>query len=234
MRDLALQTPQRDQSSSARRLKSSSELNRNARKVTKKSLNPEFKAVSEEESVVTESLKEISDVSGDNSFSDSAEILITSLATPAADAYSTETVGVSSPALSLSSSSVVTSDKQEFVATSEPQVSYPELDFLKKIECVEAELVLKHLREARTEVLKSKDMGNSMKLLLDCLLDIIIDEFYGGVYKKKEWVDKLLSNMLKLSFMIGITFALFIIVFWIFNSDAAAAANAFPMDPTPT
>ncbi|KAL0457514.1 UNVERIFIED_CONTAM: hypothetical protein Slati_1090600 [Sesamum latifolium] len=74
------------------------------------------------------------------------------------------------------------------------------------MEPIEAEVVIKHLREARIQVLNSKDVGPSKKLL-DALINIIIEEFYGGLYDEKEWLDKFLSNkanLVFLSLMLGI------------------------------
>ncbi|PIN19212.1 hypothetical protein CDL12_08105 [Handroanthus impetiginosus] len=81
MRDLQLQTPQRDQNSVNRRLKSTSDLNKNLRKVTKKNLNPAFKAVSEDDSAVLQSLKEFSEVSDENLFAESAEVILNWIST---------------------------------------------------------------------------------------------------------------------------------------------------------
>ncbi|KAG8370131.1 hypothetical protein BUALT_Bualt14G0085500 [Buddleja alternifolia] len=73
MRDFQLQTPQRNQASANRRSKSTSDVNRNLRKITKKSLNPVFQAVSEEDSSVSNNSKEISEDFDDNSFSEFPE-----------------------------------------------------------------------------------------------------------------------------------------------------------------
>ncbi|KAG8370130.1 hypothetical protein BUALT_Bualt14G0085400 [Buddleja alternifolia] len=68
MRDFQLQTRQRDQASANRGSKSTYDVNRNLRKITKKSLNPVFQAVSEEDSSVSKNSKEISKDFDDNSF----------------------------------------------------------------------------------------------------------------------------------------------------------------------
>ncbi|KAI3469269.1 hypothetical protein Pfo_025932 [Paulownia fortunei] len=228
MRDFQLQTPQRDQTSANRRSKSTSDLSKNLRKVAKKSLNPAFKAVSEDDSAVLESLKEFSEVSDDNPFGESAENFI-SLVSPV-DRHSSETVAISdltSP--SLSSSSVITSDKHVAINATGTKCKNPEVDSFKKTESIEAEVVIKHLREARIQVLKSKDVGHSKKLL-DALISIIVEEFYGGLYEENEWLDKLLSrkaNLVFLSFMMGVYS---ILMFWFLNSGA----KGFLTGPTPT
>ncbi|KAL0376342.1 UNVERIFIED_CONTAM: hypothetical protein Scaly_0751800 [Sesamum calycinum] len=228
MRDFQLQTPQRDQSSGNRRLKSTSENNRNLRKVTKKSLNPAFKAVSEEDIAVLESLKEFSEFSDDNPFAESAENFIISV--NPVEPHSSETVAISditSP--SLSSSSVVTSDVHVTINASHSKGKNPVVDSSKKMEHIEAEVVIKHLREARIQVLNSKDVGPSKKLL-DALINIIIEEFYGGLYDEKEWLDKFLSNkanLVLLTLMLGI-FAIIICGF------LHSGMSGFLTGPTPT
>ncbi|KAK4425971.1 hypothetical protein Salat_1791100 [Sesamum alatum] len=228
MRDIQLQTPQRDQSSGNRRLKSTSEINKNLRKVTKKSLNPAFKAVSEEDIVVLESLKEFSEVSDDNPFAESAENFIISV--NPAEPHSSETVAISditSP--SFSSSSVVTSDAHVTINASHRKGKNPVVDSSRKMEPIEAEVVIKHLREARIQVLNSKDVGPSKKLL-DALIDIVIEEFYGGLYDEKEWLDKLLSNKANLVFL-SIMLGIFAIIMCGFLHSGT---NGYLTGPTPT
>ncbi|KAK6160964.1 hypothetical protein DH2020_004345 [Rehmannia glutinosa] len=229
MRDLQLQTPQRDQTSANRRSRSTSDLNKIPRKVSKKSLSTAFKAVSEDDSTVLEPLKEFSEVSDDNPFVESAENFI-ALANPV-DTHSSETVAISdltSP--SLSSFSVITSDDHVAVNPADTNGRNRETDFFNEIKSIETELVIKHLREARIQVLKSKDVGPSKKIL-DAMINIIIEEFYGGLYEENEWLDKLLSrkaNMVFLSFMMGI-YA--ILMFWFFYSDDTGFLTT---GPTPT
>ncbi|KAL2229665.1 UNVERIFIED_CONTAM: hypothetical protein Sindi_1560900, partial [Sesamum indicum] len=121
--------------------------------------------------------------------------------------HSSETAAISditSP--SLSSSSVVTSDAHVTISAMQNKGKIPVVDSSKKMEPIEAEVVIKHLREARIQVLNSKDVGPSKKLL-DALINIIIEEFYGGLYDEKEWLDKFLSNkanLVFLSLMLGI------------------------------
>ncbi|KAK4405456.1 hypothetical protein Sango_0552100 [Sesamum angolense] len=193
MRDFQLQTPQRDQSSGNRRLKSTSENNRNLRKPFR------------EDIAVLESLTEFSEVSDDNPFAESAENFIISV--NPVEPHSSETVAISDIASpSLSSSSVVTSDVHVTINASHSKGKNPVVDSSKKMEPIEAEVVIKHLREARIQVLNSKDVGPSKKLL-DALINIIIEEFYGGLYDEKEWLDKFLSNkanLVLLTLMLGI------------------------------
>ncbi|KAL0348569.1 UNVERIFIED_CONTAM: hypothetical protein Sangu_1084700 [Sesamum angustifolium] len=97
------------------------------------------------------------------------------------------------------------------------------------MEPIEAEVVIKHLREARIQVLNSKDVGPSKKLL-DALINIIIEEFYGGLYDEKEWLDKFLSNkanLVLLTLMLGI-FAIIICGF------LHSGMSGFLTGPTPT
>ncbi|KAL8061255.1 hypothetical protein ABFX02_02G075500 [Erythranthe guttata] len=191
-----IQTPQRDQSSANRSTKSkcSSNLNSDPRKAMKKCLNPAFKDVSEEDLTVTEFLKEFPEVSVNDQFGESAEDLT-----------------------SLSPSSEITSDKHILTNARDTKLGDAEIDSDHKIESYEAEVVIKHLREARIQVMKSKDLGPSKKLL-DAMIKTVIQEFYGGLYEENEWLDKLASNkgnLVSLIFMMGM-FA--VLVLWFFNS----------------
>ncbi|KAG8370132.1 hypothetical protein BUALT_Bualt14G0085600 [Buddleja alternifolia] len=200
MRDFQLQI--QCQASANRRSKSTSDVNTNLRKITKKSLNPVFKAVSEEGSAVLESPKEIS------------ENFVSSV--KSVDTPSSETDAISDLSSPSFSSLSITSDKHSVTNASDTKHEHPKLDSFKKIESIEAEKVIKYMREARLCVLKSNDVGPSKKLL-DALINIIIEEFYGGLSEEKEieWFDKLLStraNLVFLSFMLGI-FVVFIFKF---------------------
>ncbi|GFQ03212.1 hypothetical protein PHJA_002465000 [Phtheirospermum japonicum] len=232
MKDIQLQTPQRDQTSTNRRSKSTSDLSKNPRKaqVSRKKLSPAFQAASEDESSVLESLKEFPKVSDDNPFVESAENFI-ALVDPV-DTPSSQTAAISdltSP--TLSTFSVITSENHvSFNATDTKCENSTEADFFDEIKSIETEVVIKHLREARIRVLKSKDVGSSKKIL-DALIKIAIEELYGGVHEENEWLDKLLSgkaNVVVLSLMMGI-YAIFML--WFFNSDAKGFRST---GPTPT
>ncbi|KAG8370548.1 hypothetical protein BUALT_Bualt14G0128600 [Buddleja alternifolia] len=195
--------------------------------IAKKSLNPVFKAVSEEESAFSESPKEVSKVFDENPFSDSPENFLAPV--NIVNTPSSETGAISDLTSPSFSSLSITSDKYSVVNASGTKHEHPKSDSFKEVESIEAEMVIKHLREARVHVLKSNDVGPSKKLL-DALIDVIIEEFYGGLDEEKEWLDKLLStkaNLIFLSFMLGI-FAVF--VFWFSNSGA----KEFVTELTPT
>ncbi|KAL8061256.1 hypothetical protein ABFX02_02G075600 [Erythranthe guttata] len=209
-----IQTPQRDQSSANRSTKSkcSSNLSSDPRKAMKKCLNPAFKAVSEEDLTVTEFLKEFPEVSVNDQFGESAENFI---AAYPVDTHSLKTVAISD--LTSSPSSEITSDKHILTNARDTKLEDAEIGSDLKIESYEAEVVIKHLREARIQVMKSKDLGPSKKLL-DAMIKTVIQEFYGGLYEENEWLDKLASNkgnLVSLIFMMGV-FA--VLVFWFFNS----------------
>ncbi|EYU26462.1 hypothetical protein ABFS82_02G075000 [Erythranthe guttata] len=216
-----IQTPQRDQSSANRSTKS--KCSSDPRKVMKKSLNPAFKAVSEEGFTVTEFLKEFPEVSVNDQFGESAENFI---AAYPVDTDSSKTVAISDLTLP-SPSSEITSDKHAFTNARDTKLGGAEIESDHKIESYETEVVIKHLREARIQVMKSKDLGPSKKLL-DATIKIVIQEFYGGLYEDKEWLDKLASNkgnLVSLIFMMGVFAAL---VFWFFNSGTKGFVNMLP------
>ncbi|KAL3626617.1 hypothetical protein CASFOL_030166 [Castilleja foliolosa] len=230
MKDIQFQTPQRDQTSANRRSKSTSDLNKNARKVSKKKLSSIFQAASEDDCSVLESLKEFPEVSDDNLFVESAENFI-ALVDPV-DTHSSQTAATSDlTSLNSSPFSVTTSDNHVSVnATGTKCKNSTEADFFDEVKSIETEVVIKHLREARIQVLKSKDVVSAKKIL-DALIKITIEELYGGVHEENGWLDKLLSgkfNMALLSLMMGI-YAIFML--WFFNSDANGFHNT---GPTPT
>ncbi|KAL8484808.1 hypothetical protein ACS0TY_027193 [Phlomoides rotata] len=226
MRDVQFQTPQRDQHSANRRQKTASDLNKNLRKVTKKSLNPAFKAVSEDDSAVLESLNELSEASDENPYGECVENFLASV--NLVDTSSSETAAISDLASqSESPSSVITSHKH--AAVNETNTKIPEVDSLNKIKSIEAELVIKHLQEARIQVMKSNDLGPSKKLL-KALINIIIEEIHGGLYEESDWLDKLLSgksNLVILSFGMAI---IVLLMLWFLRLSSLR----FLATPTPT
>ncbi|KAL8551209.1 hypothetical protein ACS0TY_000334 [Phlomoides rotata] len=121
------------------------------------------------------------------------------------DTSSSETVAISDLASqSEPPSSEITSHKH--VAVNEMNTKIPEVDSLKKIKSIEAEVVIKHLKEARIKVMISNDLGPSKKLL-EALINIIIEDIHGGLYEESDWLDKLLSgksNLVILSFGMAI------------------------------
>ncbi|XP_047964280.1 uncharacterized protein LOC125208671 [Salvia hispanica] len=187
MRDLQLQTPQRDQHSANRRLRTVSALN-NLRKTAKNSLN----------SAALESPKEFSEASNDSPLAESAENSLASV--HPAEPQSSESVDVSDLTSTLSSSSVAPTPCKH-VTTETVSTEKPEVDTLKMGGSVEAELVIKHLREARIQVLKSKDIGPA-KSIVEALIRITIEEVHGGVHEEDEWLDKLFSSKFTPVFLI--------------------------------
>ncbi|KAH6831832.1 hypothetical protein C2S53_008325 [Perilla frutescens var. hirtella] len=226
MRDLQLQTPQRDQTPANRRPKTAPDLNRNPRKGAKKSLNPAFKALPEDDSAVLESLEEFVGASDDNPFSESAENFFAVV--HASETQSTEKV-VSDLTSTLASTSV-TATPYKHVASDTANTRSPEkVDSFQMTKSVEAEVVIKHLREARIQVLKSKDVGPSKKLV-EALINVIIEEFHGGLYEENEWLDKLLSRKSNLIFLISIMVMFSLLMVWFSDWSLKESFTG----PTPT
>ncbi|XP_057775444.1 putative late blight resistance protein homolog R1A-3 [Salvia miltiorrhiza] len=92
------------------------------------------------------------------------------------------------------SSSSVTATPYKHISIETPYTDKSEMDSLKMGGSVEAEVLIKHLREAKVQVSKSKDVGPS-KNVVEALINIIIEEFRGSVYEEDEWLDKLLSSL---------------------------------------
>ncbi|KAL1539170.1 hypothetical protein AAHA92_27826 [Salvia divinorum] len=254
MRDLQLQTLQRDQNSANRRLKTVSELNSNRRKTAKKSLNSVLKALSEDDSAVLESPKEFSETakkslnpvlkalseddsvlespkefseaSNDSSLTESAENFLPSV--HSAEPQSSESVDVSDLTSTLSSSSVAATPYKH-LSTETASTKKPEVDSLKIGGSVEAELVIKHLREARIQVLKSKDIGPA-KSVVEALISITIEEVCGGVHEEDEWLDKLISSKFDLFFLICMMLVCSLLMVWFINWNW----NGSFTGPTPT
>lgn len=89
--------------------------------------------------------------------------------------------------------------------------------------------MIKHLKEARIQLLKSNDVGPSKKLL-EALTKIIIEEIHGGLYEERDWLDKLLSrksNLVILSFGMAII-VLLMLLFLSLSSPRSLTT------PTPT
>lgn len=117
-----------------------------------------------------------------------------------------ETIVHSDHAPSSSPKSIITSDEHAASVASVPKCENPDLDSIKNIVPIEAEIVIKYLTAARIQVLKSEVEYESRKLL-EVLLETIIKEFHGGLYKEKGMVDQLLTsraNLVFLSFMLGV------------------------------
>ncbi|KAL1537262.1 hypothetical protein AAHA92_29795 [Salvia divinorum] len=221
MRDFQLQTPQRDkilQISGSKRF----DLKRNPRKTAKKSRNPVVKADSEDDSAVLESPKEFSEASDCSPFAESAENFLTSV--HPTETQPSEPLPVSDLTSTLSSTSVTaTPYKHDSLETTYTKIL--QVDSFKTAGSVEAEVVINHLREARLQVLKSKDAGPQKKLV-EALINIVIEEFHGGLYKENEWLDKLLFRKFSWAFLVFIP----LLMVWFLD---CSSTGSFPR-PTPT
>ncbi|KAL8538306.1 hypothetical protein ACS0TY_000330 [Phlomoides rotata] len=144
------------------------------------------------------------------------------------DTSSSETVAISDLASqSEPPSSEITPHKH--VAVNEMNTKIPEVDSLKKIKSIEAEVVIKHLEEARIKVMISNDLGPSKKLL-EAVINIIIEDIHGGLYEESDWLDKLLSgksNLVILSFGMAI---IVLLMLWFLSLSSLR----FLAKPTPT
>ncbi|CAI9771108.1 unnamed protein product [Fraxinus pennsylvanica] len=232
MRDFHLQTPQREQIPSNYRSKSNSDLNKKPQKFTRKNLNHVFKAVSEEDHSAFQFPKEliesVSEVSDHNPFNESAEnFLVNPVATPSSK---TETVALTDLTPSPSSLlSTITYDKHIANNASKNKCVNPEVNYVKNMESIEVDIVIQHLKDARVQVMNSSDVNHSKKLL-DALINVVIEDFYGGLYEEKDWLNKFVSSkvhVVSLSILFGI---LAFSVFLFSNSGAKGLHNGL----TPT
>ncbi|EYU26461.1 hypothetical protein ABFS82_02G075100 [Erythranthe guttata] len=211
MRDI--QTPQSDQFSANRPTKSkiSSDLSTDPFKVMKKSLNPAFKAVSEDDSTVLDFLKELPEVSVNNQFPESAENL--AAAYPVGGTHSRKPVAISDLNSSPMSSEITSDTKLEINS-----------DY--KLASYEVEAVIKHLKEARIRVMESTDLGSSKKLL-KAMIENFIEEFDGGRCEDTKWLASNKGNLVLLIVMMVISAVL---VLWFFSSGT----EGFVSGPLPT
>ncbi|CAA2969851.1 Hypothetical predicted protein [Olea europaea subsp. europaea] len=153
--------------------------------------------------------------------------LVNPVATPTTK---TETVALTD--LSPSSSSLlstITYDKDIANNASKNKCVNPEINSVKNMESIEVDIVIKHLKDARVQVLNSSDVNYSKKLL-DALINVVIEDFYGGLYEEKDWLNKLVLSKVRvvsLSILVGI---LAVSVFLFSNSGAKGLHNGL----TPT
>ncbi|XP_075516042.1 uncharacterized protein LOC142550884 [Primulina tabacum] len=202
MRETQFQTPQKDQITANRRSKITPDLSKKHRK----SLNPAFAAISEEKvsDFATEFGSHISDVPVVTPVSELSENSVVNPVDSSVTSTS-ETIVRSDQAPASSPKSIITSDEHAASVASVPKCENPELDSIKDILPIEAEIVIKHLTTARIQVMKSEVEYESRKLL-EVLLETIIKEFHGGLYKERGLVYQLLTsraNLVFLSFMLG-------------------------------
>ncbi|KAL2459346.1 uncharacterized protein Fot_54478 [Forsythia ovata] len=223
MRDFHLQTPQRDQIPSNYRSKSNYDFNKKPHKFTRKNLNHVFKAVSEEDPSAfqfpKEAIESVSEVSDHNPFTESAQnYIVIPVATPSSK---TETVALSDLTSSSSSSSLsaIMSDKDIANNATKNKCESPEINSVNKVRSIEVDILIKHLKVARVQVMNSSDVNHSKKLL-DALINFVIEEFHGGLYEEKDWLDKFVlskARVVSLSILIGI---LAVLLFLFSNSGA--------------
>lgn len=146
------------------------------------------------------------------------------------DTPSSETVARSDHSPSLSSSSVITCDKYIAASVSSSKRKNPEeVNSLNKNGSVEAEMVIKHLRDVRIQVTNSNDMDRSKKLL-EVLISSTIKELGGSPHEEKDWINELVSSNARVV-ILGVLLGIFaILVFVLINSEA----KGIPSGPPPT
>lgn len=146
------------------------------------------------------------------------------------DTPSSETVALSDRSPSLSSSSVITCDKYIAASVSSSKRKNPEeVNSLNKNGSVEAEMVIKHLRDVRIQVTNSNDMDRSKKLL-EVLISSTIKELGGSPHEEKDWINELVSSNARVV-ILGVLLGIFaILVFVLINSEA----KGIPSGPPPT
>ncbi|KAL3505614.1 hypothetical protein ACH5RR_030996 [Cinchona calisaya] len=217
MRDYNLQTPQKDQSVANRRSKSVSDQHKKAQKIRRKNLNSEFSAFSEEAPKDLIDFTSISELEDENLLAESAENFTASL----------------SPATSLGSDALASSDLTHLssTTTSDDHKEGLALTNQSKIgrSCsIEAELVVKHLREAQLQILNARDMDLQSKRVLDALVNLVVEEFIQLPEEKDQFNDLVVrkGNFLLMSFFLWIL--LVSAIFFIFSASQRSFSGAIP------
>ncbi|KAK9288221.1 hypothetical protein L1049_016670 [Liquidambar formosana] len=225
------QTPQKEQqrrsSEIANRrskepsLKSISEQAKRPHKITKKSLNAEFTSVSED--IFSETTKESLGFSPVSEVSDGIQF------TESFEASSNPSLSASSESFALSDltpSSKITTDKDE---GEEVSVEHYGLGVSDGMKALEVEVLVDHLRQSRFQVLNSPDLDLRYQKLLDALIQIVIEEFYG-LPEERDRFSELLSLKLCIVFL---CFSLWMICVWVAFFCGSGGQSSFK-EPPPT
>ncbi|KAM7484961.1 hypothetical protein LguiA_000970 [Lonicera macranthoides] len=169
-----LPIPQKEHPLANRLTKSIAEHTRKPRKINKKCLNYAFASVSEDVKLDSPNslidISSISEVSEDSQLCESAESFI--MAMNPAISPASEIVNSNLTALP----STITADKEEGDGLVSLGAS-AEFDG-PKLGSIEAEMVVKHLRQAQIQVLNLADGDLRFKKLLDALIKVVMEEFY--------------------------------------------------------
>lgn len=92
---------------------------------------------------------------------------------------------------------------------------------------VEAEMVVKHLRLAQTQVLNSVGADLGSKKLLDTLIKAIIEEFYG-LSEEKDWFTEVVSRKASLVLSSFVLWIFAVVAVFFFSSGTGSSFNGPP------
>ncbi|GAB4850764.1 hypothetical protein Ancab_030064 [Ancistrocladus abbreviatus] len=181
-------------------------------KFTKKSLNAAFASVAGDASNETklESIDDLSLTFGGKSNRDSIENMIVALDKP-----------LSASSENLTPSNFTSNGSRTISADQSRTFDINSL----KIRSVEAEVVAHHLEQARIRVLRSKNVDQESKKLLDALINMLMlmKEFYG-LCAEKDLVDQLISAILCL--------LLWMLIFAVILVSSSVDQSSFCPPPT--
>ncbi|KDP27939.1 hypothetical protein JCGZ_19019 [Jatropha curcas] len=182
-------------------------------KIPKKRLNAVFPLVSEE--ISPETVKDLSDFYSISELSDadySSQISPSSvLALSPALSAATETFPLSDVA---SASKIpTTSDEPD-------NVSVERCGFHKPDGSLEFDIVAEYLKQARTQVLKSANVDQQSKKLLDALVKVVLDECYA-LPEERDWYSEILSVKGRIAFLCFLlwSFMVSVIFFFVMGLD---------------
>ncbi|CAH9055234.1 unnamed protein product, partial [Cuscuta europaea] len=200
MKDNHLQTPQKDLPLANRKSKSSSDHSKKALKNAKKNLSSEFEALVEvtafpespNDSVDQASVSEVVD---DFKYTEAESFVFplnSEASTSSENSFLSDLTSVSS---GIASEVYTTSSPSKYLFTNAEEKT-----------CVETEIAIKHLRQARIEVMNSLDVDLQSKQLMDAIIDIALRQFCGSA------VDKICSQSLILKVRLLTSLVLVIVI----------------------
>ncbi|VFQ76244.1 unnamed protein product [Cuscuta campestris] len=222
-----LQTPQKDPSGSAnRRSKSIPDQSKKHPKNAKKSLKSEFDTLLEG-AALSESPKEsadfslISEVVDDFQFSESTETFVFPLhseaSTPSENSFLHDLTSVSS---GVSSDIYTASTASSTYLCQSAEEKTP----------MEAEIAIKHLRQAQFQFTKSVDIGLQSKRLVDAMVEVVVQEVCGST-REKNWSNSFILK--KMFLLVSLIFPLVILAVLFTSLDTSSATQPF-LGPLPT
>ncbi|KAF7146337.1 hypothetical protein RHSIM_Rhsim04G0240400 [Rhododendron simsii] len=215
-----LQTPKNDQHPHAnRRSKSTASFTKKTQQISKKCLDPAFSSVSDD---VAE-LSSTSETSDDHLLVQSAESSILSPSPVISPSPETVALYNLSPMMS-----TVTGEEDEPNSFSVSHSGFAESKGNDDIVPMEADMVVNHLKLARTKLMNSTDLDVSSRKLLDALIKTVIEE-YDGFQEEKDQFAELVTMKRRVVFVCVVLWILVVSVIFLFRSCGGRSSFGEPL-----